>query len=99
MTDHLLRVCNFFGTEAFASQVSWEGRQCYLNTPEIPWLLSNGTTGGWLQAYGNLTRLVIAGAGHMSPFDQPVSLHEMLQTWLSNDFGKPGQKCLPVNAV
>ena len=81
------------GTEAYARELVWPGQQCYASTPETQWLLANGTLGGWVQAFGNLTRLVIANAGHMSPFDQPPSAHQMLYQWLSNAFGMPGQPC------
>lgn len=86
-------MCNFFGTEAYATDLAWEGRTCYRHAPLVPWLLANGTQGGVVQAFGNLTRVVVAGAGHMSPFDQPASLHQLLYAWLANAFARPGQPC------
>lgn len=86
------RVCNYFGTQEYAWVLDWEGRDCYRAAPTTTWMLNNGTVGGWLQAFGNLSRLVIVGAGHMSPFDQPYSLHQMVYQWIGGMFGKPGQK-------
>jgi vitellogenic carboxypeptidase-like protein len=65
-------------------KLEWPGRKDYLAAPRLPWILSSdkSTLAGWVQTYSNLTELVINGAGHLAPMDQPERLADMITTFV-----------------
>ena len=40
---------------------------------------------GWVQSFENLTELIVNGAGHLAPMNQPQRLYSMLQTFINGD--------------
>jgi carboxypeptidase C (cathepsin A) len=65
-------------------ELTWEGVKSFRRSPRTVWKLSNGTNGGLVKSYENLTFLLIFGAGHMVPWYQPQSAFEMIQTFLNS---------------
>ncbi|KAL6077481.1 Carboxypeptidase, variant 2 [Balamuthia mandrillaris] len=84
------------GTARYLETVNWEGRQSYLQAPRNLWLVNksdSGTkaskvesiVGGYVKASGNLTFLVISGAGHFAPMDQRNNVLDMLRRFLADE--------------
>lgn len=39
---------------------------------------------GWVQAYGSLSELIVNGAGHLAPMNQPERLYSMITAFVFN---------------
>ena len=42
----------------------------------------NGELAGYVQKWGNLSHVVVLGAGHLVPTDQAVSSQAMMEDWI-----------------
>jgi vitellogenic carboxypeptidase-like protein len=87
-----------FANEKWIAQMNWEGKDQYLATPRTIWLspsssftssssanrVSTLVPSGWVQSTGLLTELVVNGAGHLAPMDQPERLLSMITTFVEN---------------
>ena len=51
-----------------------------------PWSLANGDRAGWVRKGAGLTQVVVIGAGHMAPADQPHACHSMAKEWIESAF-------------
>lgn len=79
-------ICNALGTNAFAEQLEWSGHESFAKAPVESWRLSDGTNAGRKRNFKHFTSLQIYEAGHMSPFDQPKALHEMVNEWIKGNY-------------
>jgi len=79
-------ICNALGTNNFAEQLEWSGHEEFASAPVKSWKLEDGTYAGRKRNYKHFTSLQIFEAGHMSPFDQPQALHEMVNEWISGNY-------------
>ncbi|MED6207311.1 hypothetical protein PIB30_034633 [Stylosanthes scabra] len=68
-------------TEAWVKTLKWEGIQDYLNAERKIWKV-NGELAGYVQQWKSLTNVVVLGAGHLMPADQPVNAQAMMQDWI-----------------
>ena len=75
-------------TEQFLADLNWSGQQQYLAATKKVWttLPRRGSKGGDLAGYarsvGNFTQIVVRGAGHMVPTDQPLRALDMLDRFI-----------------
>lgn len=74
--------CNFMGTDAWLSSIEWPGSDAFHAAPRTPWVV-DGQLLGRTRAAGNVTQVLVNGAGHLVPMDQPESALLMLQTFLA----------------
>ena len=74
--------CNFMGTDAWIGRLHWSHRDAFLQTPRTPWLVDGGLA-GHRRSVGGTTQVVVAGAGHLVPMDQPASALALLDGFLS----------------
>lgn len=74
--------CNFMGTDAWLQALDWPEGDQFKATPRTPWFIGKKWAGHSRNA-GNLTQVLVNGAGHLVPMDQPESAWVMLETWLS----------------
>ncbi|RUS31424.1 Alpha/Beta hydrolase protein [Jimgerdemannia flammicorona] len=79
------------GNTAWIEALEWPGREGFANAPRNIWKTESPTdrnshVAGWVQAYANLTRLSLFGAGHMAPMDQPANTREMISNFIE---GRP----------
>ena len=61
-------------TEAFMSKLSFNGSAAFHSAPRKPYALGGDEDGevvGYVKHAGNLTQVVVRGAGHILPHDQP----------------------------
>ena len=74
--------CNFMGTDAWIAGVEWSFRDEYLAASRVPWLVG-GALAGRGRSVRTLTHLLVDGAGHLVPMDQPAVALAMLEQFLS----------------
>ena len=75
-------ICNSPSTQTWIAKLPWSGQQAFYNAPPQPWILNNGTHGGFAKNYGPLTFAVVNKAGHLAPMDQIEATTEMLRRFI-----------------
>jgi len=79
-------ICDWMGTAAWSDAMVWPGQQKFLQAPNTTWVGANGQSAGTYKTAQGLVRVVVANAGHMSPFDQPANTQIMVWKFLNNLF-------------
>jgi carboxypeptidase C (cathepsin A) len=74
--------CNFMGTDDWLASIKWPESEEFNQQPRKPWN-ENGNLLGHFRATGNLTQVLVNGAGHLVPMDQPESALKMLSIFLN----------------
>lgn len=79
-------------TEAWMKTMKWEGIEKFMMADRLVWKV-NGEVAGHLQKWGSLTHVVILGAGHLLPADQPLNSQAMIEDWVldKGQFGGQGK--------
>ena len=72
--------CNFMGTDAWLSLLTWKGSSEFLAQSRKPWVVE-GKLLGHARKSGNLTQVLVVGAGHLVPMDQPKAALELFTTF------------------
>jgi len=80
-------ICNWEGTSTWSNDLDWPYKAQYNNATSQSWNV-NGKKAGFYKSADNLAFLVVDNAGHMSPFDQPENLHDMLYRFINGGFHK-----------
>lgn len=75
--------CNFMGTDAWLASLEWPEGERFNRTARTPWL-ENGQLLGSARSAGNLTQVLVNGAGHLVPMDQPEAALCLLEKFLKN---------------
>jgi len=78
-------ICNYLGTNEWTQNIGWPGQQAYNTAANHTWSV-DGKAAGYYKNGGNLTHLIVYGAGHMAPFSQPKSTQNMLYSFISGAF-------------
>ncbi len=70
--------------------MQWPDRASYLSADRLKWLTYSASEdkkvlSGWVQTFGALTEIVVNGAGHLAPMNQPERLLEMISTFIRNE--------------
>ncbi|KAH1034092.1 hypothetical protein GYH30_054484 [Glycine max] len=65
-------------TEVWVKTVKWEGIVEFLNSERKIWKV-NGELARYVQNWKSLTNVVVLGAGHLLPTDQPVNSKKMIE--------------------
>ncbi|KAH6652674.1 pheromone-processing carboxypeptidase KEX1 [Truncatella angustata] len=95
-------ICNHLGTEAFISNMEWNGAKGFEVSPgnwapRQDWTFEGEAAGFW-QAARNLTYVLFYNSSHMVPFDYPRRTRDMLDRFVGVDIsgigGQPGQSLL-----
>ncbi|GMI75172.1 serine carboxypeptidase-like 50 [Hibiscus trionum] len=76
-------------TEAWVKTMKWEGIEKFMTADRVIWEV-NGEVAGYLQKWGSLTNVVVSGAGHLLPADQPLNSQAMIEDWVleKGQFGR-----------
>jgi carboxypeptidase C (cathepsin A) len=74
--------CNFMGTDAWLQALDWPDGENFKSASRKPWFIK-GNLAGHSRSAGNLTQVLVNGAGHLVPMDQPEFAFVMLETFLS----------------
>ncbi|NVK86910.1 MAG: S10 family peptidase [Gammaproteobacteria bacterium] len=75
--------CNFIGTDDWLASIDWSEGKLFNQRSRVPWKVDHKLLGHFRSA-GNLTQVLVNGAGHLVPMDQPESALIMLQNFLAN---------------
>lgn len=68
-------------TEAWVKEMKWEGIGKFMEAERKVWRV-NGLLAGYVQKWGSLSHVVVLGAGHLVPTDQPVNSQAMIEDWV-----------------
>ncbi|KAK9318025.1 Alpha/Beta hydrolase protein [Lipomyces starkeyi] len=79
-------ICNWLGNQGWTNALEWAGSKEFQAAPTKNWTL-DGKTVGTVQNAGNFTFLRVFEAGHMTPFNQPEAALDMVNKWVSGNFG------------
>ena len=81
-------MCNYIGTTGYADAMNWTGSQAFRHAKWVPWPGVNPAPNpaGLYRSAQTLTQLIVADAGHMSPYDQPANVQEMVYRWMKGGF-------------
>lgn len=77
---------NYMGAAKWIDGMKWHGSKGYLNDEGLgrkPWTIDQQVV-GYVHQYDNLIQIVVNGAGHLSPMNQPRNVLEMIRTFTSN---------------
>ena len=77
-------VVNTAGVLQYLNSLNWEGINQWKRAEKEIWTI-NGEVRGWAKCAGNLWFVLINGAGHMVPTDQPDAAFSMLGHFLYNE--------------
>lgn len=67
--------------EAWVKTMKWEGIVEFLKAEREIWKV-NGEVAGYVQKWKSLTNVVVLGAGHLLPTDQPLNSQAMIEDWV-----------------
>ncbi|AEO63549.1 uncharacterized protein THITE_2108975 [Thermothielavioides terrestris NRRL 8126] len=89
-------ICNHLGTEAFISNMAWNGGRGFELSPGTwaprrEWTFEGEPAGFWQEAR-NLTYVVFYNSSHMVPFDHPRRTRDMLDRFMGVDISSIGGK-------
>lgn len=72
-------------TEAYLQVLPWSGQAAYQNAEKSVWRIKPSDTdvAGYTRTVGNFTQVVVRGAGHILPYDQPLRAFDMIQRFVS----------------
>lgn len=73
--------CNFMGTDKWLASLHWSQGEQFNHMPRKPWKEGNSVLGQYRQC-GNLSQVLVNGAGHLVPMDQPETALKMLGIFL-----------------
>ncbi|KAI1081055.1 Alpha/Beta hydrolase protein [Whalleya microplaca] len=87
-------ICNHLGTEAFISNMQWNGGKGFETSPgnwapRRDWTFEGEAAGFWQQAR-NLTYVLFYNSSHMVPFDYPRRTRDMLDRFMGVDISRIG---------
>ena len=77
-------VVNTAGVLQYLNSMNWENINGWKRAKKEQWTIA-GEVRGWAKVSGNLWFVLLNGAGHLVPTDQPDSAFNMLGHYLRND--------------
>ena len=77
-------VVNSAGVINYLNKLQWEGIDGWKRARKERWTIE-GQVKGWVKMYENMWFVLVNGAGHMVPADQPLSAFTMMGKYLKND--------------
>ncbi|WQF86073.1 Putative peptidase S10, serine carboxypeptidase, alpha/Beta hydrolase [Colletotrichum destructivum] len=92
-------ICNPDGVLEALRGIEWEGKASFRGTPwaELPWETSSGGRAGRVKSVPGLWLAEVEEAGHMVPYDQPVSSLKLVKHWLDHLDGQDVKGRRPVS--
>ena len=84
--------CGYTGTEKILQDIDWSGQSAWQDLDRAVWVDPPNRTLGYYKALRNLTQVLIVGAGHLVPMNEPLPSRAMLYNWI---FERPFDTYLP----
>ncbi|KAH3664284.1 hypothetical protein OGAPHI_004636 [Ogataea philodendri] len=79
-------ICNWLGNLAWTEALEWTNTTSFQNAEFKNWYtLEDGLAAGEVKSNGQFTFARVYDAGHMVPYDQPISALDMVNRWISGD--------------
>ena len=71
-------------TEAFLYKLPWAGLSAYQKTERSLWEIPSmdDPIAGYVRQVGKFSQVIIRGAGHIAPYDQPQRTLDMIDRFL-----------------
>ncbi|ESQ35305.1 hypothetical protein EUTSA_v10007602mg [Eutrema salsugineum] len=69
-------------TEEWMKTMNWSGIGMFSTAERLVWKDGDGDIAGYVQRWGNLTHVVVSGAGHFVPTDKAVNSRDMIEGWV-----------------
>ncbi|XP_019167666.1 PREDICTED: serine carboxypeptidase-like 50 [Ipomoea nil] len=87
-------------TEAWIKTMEWEGVGEFLAAERKIWRV-NEELAGYVQKWGNLSHIVVLGAGHLVPTDQSLNSQAMIENWVleNGSFGSESIHAKPSELI
>uniref|UniRef100_A0AAV1UWC1 Uncharacterized protein n=1 Tax=Peronospora matthiolae TaxID=2874970 RepID=A0AAV1UWC1_9STRA len=87
-------MCNYYGIEKLLLGLNWKGSKAYQQAGKFTWQVQGRKDpAGFVQQGGNLTYVVVAGAGHMVPMDVPDVAADLVRRFVNElDFNDKEQR-------
>ncbi|KAJ1847218.1 hypothetical protein LPJ73_004309 [Coemansia sp. RSA 2703] len=76
-------ICNWYGNKAWSEALEWSGAEGFNSERDHEWKLG-GKAVGEARSFKNFSFVRVFGAGHMAPYDQPVSSLDMINRWIAD---------------
>ncbi|KAH7651176.1 Peptidase S10 serine carboxypeptidase protein [Dioscorea alata] len=73
--------CGVVAGEEWVKEMEWEGLEEFLNAERKVWEV-DGEVAGYVQKWGSLSLVGVAGAGHMVPTDKGRNAQAMIEDWV-----------------
>lgn len=73
--------CGVVANEAWVKTMKWEGIGRFLSADRKVWRLG-GEVAGYVQKWESLSYVLVSGAGHLVPADQPLRAQAMIEDWV-----------------
>eukprot|EP01116_Phalansterium_solitarium_P008793 TRINITY_DN2275_c0_g1_i1.p1 TRINITY_DN2275_c0_g1~~TRINITY_DN2275_c0_g1_i1.p1 ORF type:complete len:469 (-),score=183.36 TRINITY_DN2275_c0_g1_i1:252-1658(-) len=73
-------------TEAFIQSLDWKGMDGYRHARKAIWRV-NATdvdVAGYARQYSSISQVIVRGAGHILPYNQPARAYDMIQRFIEN---------------
>jgi len=70
--------------EKYYKVIPWDGQQQYLQANKTIWKSSTDDISGYVRSVGKYRQVIIRGAGHLAPLDQPARLYDMITRFVLN---------------
>ncbi|XP_033761785.1 probable serine carboxypeptidase CPVL [Pecten maximus] len=73
-------------TEAFLLSTNWSGLKKYTEAERLIWKVNptDVEVAGYVRNVGNFYQVIVRGAGHILPYDQPERGYDMIQRFIEN---------------
>ncbi|CAI5737592.1 unnamed protein product [Hyaloperonospora brassicae] len=86
-------MCNYYGMEKLLLSLNWNGAKAYQQARKFTWQVQGRKEpAGFAQQGGNLTYVVVAGAGHVVPLNVPDVAADLLRRFVNGlDFNDKEQ--------
>eukprot|EP00434_Breviolum_minutum_P026424 symbB.v1.2.023361.t1/scaffold2133.1/size88229/6 len=72
----------FVSNAAWIRTLSWAGTADFLSSKRHLWRRGDGEIAGYWKKFENLEQVLVLGAGHLVPMNQPLSAVDMMQRFL-----------------
>jgi len=74
----------FYSTQRWIDDINWSGAQGFHDAERVLWNRKDGEPAGYIRQFENLREVLILGAGHLVPMDQPAASAEMMEDFVSS---------------
>jgi len=79
-------ICNMDGTSTWLSVLDWPYKAQFNSAKNVNWTIPGFGQAGYYRTASTLTQVVVTGAGHMVPYDQPRAAQDLVFRFIRGGF-------------